>query len=179
MMLPKTGKEARQLGLPRYFTGVECKRGHLSERYSNGGQCVACDNLREKPEEQRKKATKKYYESNKEKCMSATNKWRKNSGMGYEYTKRSRIKNPGVMQFANAKRHAAKMKRTPSWLNAGHWLEMESVYKYCSALRSIGLDYEVDHVVPMQGQSVSGLHVPWNLQLMTASENSAKGNRFC
>lgn len=176
-MIPKTGKEARLLGVTRYYTGIACKRGHLSERYADGGGCVECDKQRVRPEGQRKKTSKQYYESNKEKCHDSTKKWRNKSGMAYEYVKRSRAKNPSLMQFANAKRHASKMKRTPSWLNLGHWFEMESVYKYCSALRKIGLDYEVDHIVPMQGQFVSGLHVPWNLQILTGKENSSKGNR--
>jgi hypothetical protein len=176
-MIPKTGKEARSLGLPRYFTGIKCKNDHFAERYSSSGHCIACDNERVRPNNQRKEICKKYYENNKEKCAKAASKWREKSGMSYEYTKRTRAKNPGLMHFANAKRHAAKMRRTPAWLNAGHWLEIESVYKYCSVLRNIGLDYQVDHIVPLQGKSVSGLHAPWNLQVLTASENASKGNR--
>jgi hypothetical protein len=176
-MLPKTGKEARAMGVPRYFTGVACKRDHLSERYSNGGQCVLCDNKRIKPKDQRKKSIKFYYENNKEKCALANQKWIKSSGMAYEYTKRSRAKNPAAMHFFNSKRHAAKLQRTPSWLNSGHWFEIECVYKYCSALRRVGLNYEVDHIVPLQGKLVSGLHAPWNFQLLTESENASKGNQ--
>ena len=178
MIKPSTGKEARALGLPRYFTGVECKRGHLSERYSDGGHCVQCDKERVKPKEQRAIATKNYYERNKKKCMEASIKWKKSSGMSYEYTKRSRAKNPSLAYFANAKRHASKLQRTPSWLNKGELFELECIYKYCASLRSIGLDYEVDHIVPLQGKTVSGLHAPWNLQVITGAENSAKGNRI-
>jgi 5-methylcytosine-specific restriction endonuclease McrA len=178
-MLPKTGKEARQQGLPRYFTGLLCKRGHLSERYAVDGHCVECDNKRERQESQRKATTKRYYERNKEKCMAATNRWKKSSGMAYEYTKRSRAKNPALIYFSNAKRHASKIKRTPKWLSAVDWFEIQSIYKYCSALRSIGLDYHVDHIVPLQGEIVSGFHVPWNLQVIHAEQNLAKGNKFC
>jgi hypothetical protein len=176
--MPKTGKEARLLNLPRYFTGVECKRGHISERYSDGRHCVQCDKERVKPKEQRVKAIKNYYERHKEKCIEANKLWIKKSKMGYEYVKRSRAKNPSLMHFANAKRHAAKMQRTPPWLNAGYWLEIHCVYEYCSALRGVGLDYEVDHIIPMQGKFVSGLHAPWNLQVITGFENSFKGNRI-
>jgi hypothetical protein len=178
MIKPKTGKEARALGLPRYFTGVKCKRGHLSERYSNGGHCVACDNERNRPDNQRKEITKRYYETNKEKCLVATKNWKRKSGKSYSYVKISRKRNPSLMQFANSKRHAAKMKRTPAWLNIGEWFEIECIYRYCSALRGIGLNYEVDHIIPLQGKNVSGLHTPWNLQVITAAENSAKGNRI-
>ena len=66
----------------------------------------------------------------------------------------------------------------PAWLNAGHMLEMESIYVYCSALRSVGLDYHVDHIVPLRGDEVSGLHAPWNLQVIPGVENMSKGNRF-
>jgi hypothetical protein len=177
-MIAKTRKEANLLGQPRYFTGLVCKRNHVSERYSNSGHCIACDNERTRPAEQRKAATKNYYEANKQKCMDASAKWRKASGMSYEYTKRSRARNPALIYFSNAKRHAAKLQRTPSWLNAGHWLEIECVYKYCSSLRAIGLDYEVDHIVPLQGKTVSGLHAPLNLQVITGVENASKGNRL-
>lgn len=178
MMMPKTGKEARAINASHYFTGVACKRGHFSERYSNNGQCIQCDKERVKPKEQRQKAIKNYYENNKKKCISASKKWKQKSGKGYSYVKTSRAKNPAFMQFANAKRHAAKIKRTPSWLNIGDWFEIECIYKYCSSLRSVGLDYEVDHIIPLQGKNVSGLHAPWNLQVITAAENSAKGNRI-
>ena len=176
--MPKTKKEARAIGAPRYFTGVACKRGHFSERYSDGSHCVQCDNERIKPKEQRQKAIKNYYEKNVEKCIEANKKWKQKSGKGYAYVKISRTKNPSVMHFANAKRHAAKMSRTPKWLDAVDWLEIQSIYKYCSALRSVGIDYAVDHIVPLQGNDVSGLHVPWNLQVITSAENSAKGNRL-
>jgi len=174
----KTGKEARALHLSRYFTGVECKRGHISERYSVSGHCIQCDNERKRPQDSRKKALKTYYETNKQKCMQATKIWINSNNKNYEYVKNSRLKNPSYYLFANAKRHASKMQRTPSWLNAGHWLEIECIYTYCSSLRRIGLNYEVDHIVPLQSKVVSGMHVPWNLQVITGAENSAKGNRI-
>lgn len=66
----------------------------------------------------------------------------------------------------------------PKWLNAGHLFEMDCVYSYCSALRKAGLDFHVDHAVPLRGKTVSGLHVPWNLQILQGRENMSKGNTF-
>jgi hypothetical protein len=86
--------------------------------------------------------------------------------------------NPEKFAMKTRKRKVAKLQRTPFWLNAGQQFEMECIYKYCASLRSIGLDYEVDHIVPLQGKTVSGLHAPWNLQVITASENASKGNRL-
>jgi len=72
----------------------------------------------------------------------------------------------------------AKADRMPNWLNSGELFEMECVYNYCSALRKVGFDYHVDHAVPLRGSSVSGLHVPWNLQVLPGRENMSKGNTF-
>ena len=82
----------------------------------------------------------------------------------------------GLVRADTAQRRGARLQRTLPWLNDGHRLEIESIYKYCSALRSCGLDYHVDHIVPLRGKAVSGLHAPWNLQVIHATENLQKGN---
>lgn len=68
-----------------------------------------------------------------------------------------------------AKRKAAKDQRTPSWSDLERVAE---IYRKCPP------GMEVDHVVPLRGRSVSGLHVPENLQYLTKSENSSKCNRY-
>jgi len=87
-------------------------------------------------------------------------------------------KNRAVINAAVARRKAAKLLRTPAWLDAVDLAEIEFTYMWCSALRECGLDYHVDHIVPLQGETVSGLHVPWNLQILTAKENVSKRNRW-
>jgi len=71
-----------------------------------------------------------------------------------------------------AKRRAIKLQRTPHWLTEAHYSEIKEIYTSCPE------GHHVDHIVPLQGENVSGLHVPWNLQHLTAEENLIKGNKL-
>lgn len=223
--LPKSLAEARVVGHNLYYTGKECKHGHLTYRYVSDRICSDCAKLKVKklstvgggnarrwanktPEQliiiyakrknyytktkavrqeegRRSYANLKLDENWLKQRRSKTNKRRKLFGRSLE------VSNPNVKKrykqtpngksktLANdAKRRSAKMQRTPPWLDVVQNAEIEFTYKYCASLRSIGLNYHVDHIVPLQGKSVSGLHVPWNLQVIPADENIRKANRF-
>lgn len=86
--------------------------------------------------------------------------------------------NPDKICAQAAKRRAAKLQRTPSWLTKEHFEEIDAFYKQAEILRKLtGEDWHVDHKVPLRGKKVSGLHVPWNLQLLPANENLRKTNK--
>jgi hypothetical protein len=69
--------------------------------------------------------------------------------------------------------------RCPKWLTDKQWHEMDAFYREAARLtRETGTMYHVDHVIPLQGKTVSGLHVPWNLQVITAGENFRKSARL-
>jgi ribosomal 50S subunit-associated protein YjgA (DUF615 family) len=74
------------------------------------------------------------------------------------------------------KRHAAKLRRTPPWV------DLEAIRALHAEARRLtletGVEHHVDHVIPLQGRLVSGLHVHTNMQILTGSENSRKWNRF-
>lgn len=87
--------------------------------------------------------------------------------------------NPHLYAAKTRKRKAAKLQRTPPWLSAEHKNQIDKFYWEAAEISQlVGEFYTVDHIVPLQGRSVSGLHVPWNLQILSKSANSAKGNRF-
>jgi 5-methylcytosine-specific restriction endonuclease McrA len=81
--------------------------------------------------------------------------------------------NHGKMNAIRARRRASLIDATPEWASAGEiWIDIVAFYDSCPE------GFEVDHVVPLKGKTVCGLHVPWNFQYLTKSENSSKGNRL-
>jgi hypothetical protein len=170
---------AKLRGDKHYFTGIPCKRGHIALRFTKCGSCMEC-----KVEANAKKSknlTEEQIKKRNEYQRLYASKWLSEHPEAYisrQIYKKTWVKNNPEKVLANkAKRRSSEIKRTPSWLNAGHWFEIESIYAYCASLRYIGLDYHVDHIVPLQGKNVSGLHMPWNLQIIHATENFQKGNR--
>lgn len=84
--------------------------------------------------------------------------------------------NKGKVNAITAKRRAAKLKATPNWLTAQNNKEIRSLYEEARKLTDkTGIPHQVDHLIPLQGRDVCGLHVPWNLQILTKYENLVKG----
>jgi hypothetical protein len=85
-------------------------------------------------------------------------------------------KNPGKVRARNALRKKSVKNATPSWVNKEKIVEYYD--KACEMQRIEGIKYHVDHIVPLRGKKVCGLHVPWNLQIIKAKDNLVKGNKF-
>ena len=84
------------------------------------------------------------------------------------------------MNAIAAKRRAVERNATPKWLTKSQLQEMEEIYALAQELAWLNQDckpFDVDHIIPLQGVNVSGLHVPWNLQLLNISENRSKRNK--
>lgn len=95
------------------------------------------------------------------------------------YQKEYRLNNPGIHKAKEARYRANKYNAVPKWFNGEHNKETQNIYQECRNLSiNKGFPHQVDHIVPLNGETVCGLHVPWNLQIVSASYNSAKKNRL-
>lgn len=199
--------EAIHAGEHKYISERPCKRGHKGWRITATGTCIECRNMKSREayaKNPRKEIdlVKKYYVANAEKIKTkrkekyAANREKENIG-AKERSAMWRKLNPDKVKAhkaiknaykkANqhktvamvAKRRAAKKFRTPSWLTSDDFWLIEEAYELAAKRKSItGFTWHVDHVIPLQGKMVSGLHVPWNLQVIPWCENVSKGNKF-
>jgi len=94
----------------------------------------------------------------------------------------SRAYNKSNRPYFNAKHKeymGRKSNATPLWLTEDHSKEMQDMYWLAQDLKRVtGEQYHVDHIVPLKGKNVCGLHVPWNLQILPADLNLRKSNSF-
>lgn len=157
-----TRKEAIKQNLKYYFTGVVCSKGHFSKRAVYNYACYTCK------QEARTKAEAKKPEIVKNR--SKRNYERIKTGKVSEYKPKTTLKTRRKkLNSYWMKRHTAKINRTPSWSDLSAITEF---YKNCPQ------GMVVDHIVPLQGKKVSGLHVLENLQYLTPQENQRKSNLF-
>ena len=104
----------------------------------------------------------KWYRENREKVAAKEAEWAK--------------ENSDKCRAYATKRRAAKLQRTPAWVD---FEAIEAIYTEARRLESFdGIPRHVDHIIPLQGTTVSGFHIASNLQILTAQENISKSNRF-
>jgi len=172
-----TRKEALAAGLPHYFTGKPCKRGHVSARTTERGMCLECS---------REWAAERYA-SDPKAAAEISRRWREKNP-GYADANRDRINaNSAKHRRSNltagasyaATRRARKAKATPRWFSELDRLVMSEAERLAKhRARSTWFRWDVDHIVPIAGQGVCGLHVGINIQVIPASLNNRKSNRL-
>ena len=176
---PQERAAALEKGLTRYFTGRPCKHGHVAERNAKSGECVVCSLARQAKwrrdnPEAVKVLDKERYGRYRDKLVAKAKEYReKNPEVVAERSKRWRERNRHKRAAAQMARQARKIQATPPWLNDAHNEWFDCIYQ---AAMNTGV--HVDHIVPLNNKAVCGLHVPWNLQLMTQSANSKKSNNL-
>jgi len=120
-------------------------------------------------EEERQIALKEYQDKWRLNPENAKKQYLSNQKTQAERFKRWRLKNKDKQNAKSNMEKAAKLQRIPPWADI-------------DAIKEFYLNrpegYHVDHIIPLRGKTVSGLHTLENLQYLLANENLAKGNKF-
>lgn len=96
-----------------------------------------------------------------------------------EYRKRWKQKNGARVLLHGRMRKRDLKQAAPAWLTHDQWAEMNSMYEEAQRLsKESGRQYHVDHIIPLRGGKVCGLHVPWNLRVIGAQENMRRSRVF-
>lgn len=169
-------KVALAAGLMHYFTGKPCKNGHLEKRITTSGTCLGCARAR----------AAKLYAENPQKFSDASKKWREKNP---DYAKINRAtinRNSDSYRRRNLPKYAAyrsqgrarKLNATPKWFGEFDELVMQEAHELARRRKvATGIEWEVDHIVPLAGKKVCGLHVGVNIQVIPRTQNRAKSNK--
>lgn len=188
--------EAKAMGQGWYFTGRPCPKGHVAKRSVSNCECRKCvddrDARRRAKDPETARAKDRAYHSNavearkssaaksrrkhverrrqddRERYARAPEKWKANAVAWGR-------KNKGKRVAMVAARRSWIKQATPKTLSAERRAEIKQFYVEAAGREG---EWHVDHIVPLRGKGVCGLHVPWNLQIITGDENSKKGNRY-
>lgn len=175
MVKLKCKKCSLLLDASNFKKDVRYKSGHTS-------WCYGCH----------KQANKEWYLKNKERQNSKAIAWQKNNP---EKAKQSRRKyhsnnlekrrkqrsdwgkeNKDKIRAIAARRKARKLDATPKWANK---IEISNIYTLAHDIQErTGVPHHVDHIIPLQGKTVCGLHCEENLRVITAEENVRKKNKL-
>ena len=190
MVYPTTRKEAKAVGATHYYTGEPCKHGHIALRKTKGA-CVECLKIEwQRGNESRAGYFKEYnkrddikdrkndwYQANRdavidraktrpvEKLREYRNIWKENNM---------------VQVRADTKARRRKHREaTPPWLTRKQKTEIRQLYQIAITMtKTTGEQYVVDHIIPLRSPDVCGLHVPWNLRVITQEANLKKSNKL-
>ncbi len=160
---------------------LSCKRNN-NKKYYTRNSCSILKNhksWRERNPEYHKSQSKKWDMENRDR--------RREYRKEYEETNKDkiRLRKQGYFQEHKAKFNARcrkyqanKLNATPNWLTEYQHKQIELKYWISNFLTEYtGVEHHVDHIYPLQGKNICGLHVPGNLQILTAKDNLSKGNR--
>jgi 5-methylcytosine-specific restriction endonuclease McrA len=188
--LPKSRAEAKAKGAKHYFTGEPCKHGHVAPRKTKGA-CTEClridwgkknaaraEYFRQYNQRASVKDRKNdWYVANRDKVIQVAAT--RPAAVMREY--RNAWKRNNVLQVrADTKARRRKHRiATPKWLTRRQKSEIRQLYQIAMTMtKTTGEQYVVDHIVPLRSEFVCGLHVPWNLRVITREENLAKSNQL-
>ena len=117
---------------------------------------------------------------NRERILSQARAWQKAHLQRARASTKAWVKtHPEKMAAKSARQYAAKTKAAPAWLTPNQNREIANCYALAKSIEKIsGVEMNVDHIIPLRGKTVCGLHVPWNLQILSKADNIRKGNKL-
>lgn len=183
---PRSRQVALAVGASHYFTGQPCANGHVDKRRATDRKCAACNrmraaNLRKAAPTLVAERNRTAYLAKQAERQARQREWNaanaeRAAGYAANYRARKpdvarawRQKNKQRVVLYTTRRRAAKLQRTPAWADTA---AIDAFYLACPE------GHHVDHIVPLRGRLVSGLHVLNNLQYLPNAENLSKGNKF-
>ena len=188
--LPTTRKEAKKTGSKYYFTGQPCKHGHIAARKTKGA-CVEC--LKVEWTKGNKTRADYFCEYNRrEDVKDRKNEWYQENRKAVieaaatrpahvlrEYRNAWKVNNKTQIRADTKARRRKHREATPTWLTRKQKSEIRQLYQIAITMtQTTGEQYVVDHIVPLRSHEVCGLHVPWNLRVITQEENLKKSNKL-
>jgi hypothetical protein len=188
--MPATREEAKKTGSKYYFTGQPCKHGHIAPRKTKGA-CVEClkvewikgnetraEYFREyNKREDVKDRKNEWYQENREAVIAAAAT--RPAHVLREYRNAWKDNNKVQVLADNKVRRRKHRQATPPWLTRKQKSEIRQLYQMAITMtQTTGEQYVVDHIVPLRSHEVCGLHVPWNLRVITQEENLKKSNKL-
>ena len=142
--------------LPVHYFGVKTRKRKDGSSYeATSSMCKRCKNIE----------SKRYRSSPEGRSCRKT----------YRAKPEVKASNAERNRLSKGKSHKAK----PKWLTKEHKKQITDTYMLMRDCRAVtGEDYHVDHIVPLKGENICGLHVPWNLQVLPAYVNVSKSNKM-
>lgn len=189
-------KNCKQLN-PQDLSSFSKNRSKIDGYQERCKTCNSMDSKNSTRQNPNKKVARDrlYRSKNKEKIKEYNKKWekdnpnwRKNYELRWNKQNIDKVKakdtkwrkaNPEKRAAKQMRRQANKFNATPPWLTKEHLEQILEFYILAKELQWLSEEpLEVDHIIPLQGKNVCGLHVPWNLQILPKSMNIKKGNKL-
>ena len=156
---------------------------------SNEQRNIYLAEWRKKNRDKTRASQKKYYEANKELCLDKIKKcqkankdkynkfiyeWRKANPNKVAAIRKRYYEKNSAKDIARVRRRQGKIKHCEIFMNVGELAEIQGLYDFCQIFKG----FEIDHIIPLNGKLVSGLHILSNLQVLPIYENRSKQNKY-
>lgn len=174
-------KDCCSLASKTYYHANKDKRvAYTNLPTSKAAKAISEKKYREKNSEALAAKKAEYYIKNIERIKKKYAENYANNPESAKHRKSLWVDNNRAKHNANCmNRHTRKMGATPAWLDDDQKWMIQQAYELAQERTQLmGIKWHVDHIVPLQAKTACGLHVPWNLQVITASENCSKRNRM-